>query len=315
MASELIDAALNLVGEKLKNIGLFGGEPLLPSNRHAIEYLISKAPDKSYSIITNGYHLEDFLDILSKLNIASIMVTLDGEEHTHNSRRYLANGEPTYRKILSGIEKCLKSNIPICIRMNLDSDNYDEANPLKKELIKSFSEYENLLSFEISPMMEASVSERNEMFTQLYTKELVERPSEDLQKMNRMLGKFTPIVNAITTGSRLHPVYSFCSAHDRGLLVDPYGNIFPCLLAVGVDDLAIGKYYPQIVLKENSIRNRNIDTIPECRQCKYSLLCGGGCPVGFSNYDDVFKPMCFNIMNEIHNILPMIFKAKEAHQR
>jgi len=92
-------------------------------------------------------------------------------------------------------------------------------------------------------------------------------------------------------------------------MVDPYGYIFPCLLAVGINELAIGTYYPNVEFKENSIRNRNIDTIPECRECTYSLLCGGGCALSIDDYSDVFKPVCFNIKNQIHNILPTFFNA------
>lgn len=58
---EHIDAALEIAGKDLVHIGLFGGEPLLPKNRKSIEYLISKDPDKKYSIITNGYYLDRYM--------------------------------------------------------------------------------------------------------------------------------------------------------------------------------------------------------------------------------------------------------------
>jgi len=310
MTPKLIDAAFELAGSDLKSVGLFGGEPLLPKTRSAIEYIASKAHNKSFNIITNGYYLEEFIDILSGLTISQIMVTLDGMEETHNLRRYLGNGKPTYNKIMAGIKLCLKNNIAICIRMNLDKSNCDEAKILKSQLIDEFSDYKDLLSFELSPMIGASYDERNQMFAGFYSEE-GKFPAEEMQRNNRMLGKFTPIVNAITAGANPRPVYSFCYAHDNGLLVDPLGNIFPCLLAVGIDDLAIGKYYPEIDFYEKSIRHRNIETIPECRDCVYSLLCGGGCPVAFSDYKNLFRPECFSIKNDIHNNLPAFFLEKE----
>ena len=307
---ELIDAAFGLVGDELKTVGIFGGEPLLPSTKGAFSYIASKAPDKSYKIITNGYYIEEFSDILTKINISQIMVTIDGEEETHNSRRCLPNGKPTYKKIMSGIIMCLKNGIPVCIRMNLDETNFSEVSDLKLRLIDELSAYKGLLSFEASPMIKAAADERNQMFLELY-KDGVMYPIKEMKIRNRMLGKFTPIVNAITTGTTLRPLYSFCHAHNSGLLVDPYGKIFPCLLAVGIDGLAIGSYYPQIRFYENSIRHRNIDAIPECRRCKYSLLCGGGCPVAISDHSDIFKPECFTVLNEIHNVMPLFFVEKE----
>ena len=302
-----------LVGDELLSIGLFGGEPLLPKNKHAIEYIIAKAPDKFYNVTTNGYYLEEFFDVLSRINISSIMVTLDGEEDTHNSRRYLANGKPTFHKIIVGIEKYLENNIPICIRMNLDSSNYDESNQLKNNLLDRFSHCKDLLSFEISPMFESAIPERNAMFSELHKSD-ASFTVEEREQRNRLLSTFSPIVNIFTSGANLKPVYSFCTTHGSGYLVDPNGLVFPCLLAVGQPESAIGTYYPNIEFKENSISNRNIDTIPECKECIYSLLCGGGCALALSDYTDVFKPVCYNIRNQIHNILPMFYNTFEQNR-
>jgi len=308
ITSEQIDAAFKLVGNELQSIGLFGGEPLLPKNKTALEYIIAKAPDKTYSVITNGYYLEEYFDLLSRVSISSIMVTLDGEEDIHNSRRFLAGGKPTYQKIMNGVEKCLKGNIPICIRMNLDGSNFDDGSRLKAKLLEQFTHYGDLLSFEMSPMLEAPISEKNKIFSELHKSDISFTPEERMQR-NRLLSKFSPIINHFTTGAQMKPVYSFCSAHDSGYLVDPYGHIFPCILAVGKEELSIGAYYPKVEFNENSIRNRNIDKIPQCKECIYSLLCGGGCAVALPDYTDVFKPVCFNIKNQIHNILPMFYNA------
>jgi uncharacterized protein len=45
-------------------------------------------------------------------------------------------------------------------------------------------------------------------------------------------------------------------------------------------DEKIGQYYPELVLNEENIqrwRGRIVTSIPECRTCKYALLCSGGC--------------------------------------
>lgn len=122
-----IDAALALAGEELEHIGLFGGEPLLPRNRRTIEYLFNKTLDKSYDVITNGYYLDQFIDLLTCVNVSYVMVTLDGKRETHNKRRYLANAEPTFDKILHNIQKCLENRIPVRIRMNIDQNTIGES--------------------------------------------------------------------------------------------------------------------------------------------------------------------------------------------
>ena len=172
MNKELIDAALSLIGDSLEYICLFGGEPLLLRNREAIEYLISKTPDKIYSTITNGYNLDSFIDLFEKINVSYIMITLDGAQSTHDRRRFLANGEGTFDKIMHNIQIALEKGIPIKIRMNVDNDNFSECIKLREIMIESFKKYIDILSFEISPIMEMEPLNRTNMFTDLYMEDV-----------------------------------------------------------------------------------------------------------------------------------------------
>lgn len=304
---EQIDAAVKLAGEELVHIGLFGGEPLLPRNRKSIEYLINKAPDKKYSVVTNGYYLDQYIDLFSHIDISYAMVTLDGGKNTHDKRRIPANGEPTFDRILENIEKCLKRNIPIRIRMNIDQENVNESIELRNALVKSFKGTANNLSFEISPLMDMCANERNSLFQTLFNNEKTVQAGPH----NVFLRRTSPIINSIINGERLCPTYSFCSAHESGLIVDPQGLIFPCLVSVGKRPLAIGTYYPEVKYFTNSIRNRNIETIEKCRNCSLSLLCGGGCPVKLDSYNDIYQPECGSIINDIYNLLPLLLKKEE----
>ena len=303
-----IDAALELAGEHLERVGLFGGEPLLPSSRASLEYLVSKTSDKIFNITTNGYYLEEFFDLLSPLKFSYITVTLDGDEDTHNSRRYLANGKPTFQKIMKGIEKYLENGMPIRIRMNLDSGNLDETRCLQNDLINKFSEHTHLLTFELGTLFGVSNDEKTGIATQMFNEDSAYSSKERLQR-NSLLGTYNSILNTQTIGAKLKPTYSYCYAHSNLYIVDPYGDIYTCLQAVGMKDLAVGAYFPEVTFKENSLLTRNIETIPECRECIYSLLCGGGCPLPFGSYEDVWKPECFLIKNQIHNLLPKFYAA------
>lgn len=305
---EHIDAALEIAGKDLVHIGLFGGEPLLPKNRKSIEYLISKAPDKKYSIITNGYYLDRYIDLFSNIDISYVMVTLDGGKATHDRRRVLANGEPTFDIISKNIQNCLEHNIPIRIRMNIDRENLNESIELKNLLVSSLKGTANNLSFEISPLMDIRLDERNRLFQSLFNNE---RTTDQCRFHNEFLSRTSPIINSLINGEKLRPIYSFCDAHESGLIVDPQGLIFPCLVSVGKRPLAIGTYYPEVRYFNNSIRNRNIETIEKCHDCSLSLLCGGGCPVKLDSYVDIHRPECSSIVNDIYNLLPLLLKTKE----
>lgn len=304
-----VDAALRFVGEDLEHIGLFGGEPLLPNNRKTIEYLIQKAPNKSYDVITNGYCLDRYIDLLSQINVTYVMVTLDGDKSTHDKRRFLANGKPTFDKILKNITLCLQHRIPIRIRMNIDQNTVGESETLRSTLLETFQEYSDLLSFEISPMMEIATHERNQLLHSLVKND---RSCSQPNAKNVLLSRFSPIVNSLLHQKKLHPTYAYCLDHQNKYIVDPLGLIYPCLVAVGKREFAVGTYYPQAKFFENSVRNRNIETIEKCRSCEYSLLCGGGCPLKLKSCENVYQPECGSVFNNIHHLLPLFLNTKEA---
>jgi len=155
---------------------------------------------------------------------------------------------------------------------------------------------------------------KNKMITEMFCSSVADDYNERL-KRNRSLGSMSPIISAMAIGMPIRPLYSFCYAHENKLAVDPYGNIFTCLVTVGRNNMEAGKYYPSLEYKENSITNRNIDKIPESRECTYSLLCGGGCPMRLTDYNNYFKPICTSIKTQIHDLLPKLYRAEQAYKQ
>jgi len=309
---EMIDEAFSLVGKDVEGICLFGGEPLLPKTKDSIKYIVSKMPDKSYSIFTNGYYIDEFIDILKTLKIDHITITLDGFEDTHNSKRPLAGGGATYQKVLSGITTCLTHGISTRIRINVEKDNFYEGVRLQEMLTEKFAEFSGLVAFEMTPHMGYTNEAKNDMMTEIFCSD-VEHGYEKRVRRNRQLSGMSPIIRAISLGAPMKPLYSFCYAHENKLAFDPYGNIFTCFVTVGKDELAAGKYYPDVKFFDNSILNRNIDKIPQCRECIYAFLCGGGCPMYLPSGNDMFKPSCKSIHSQIHDLLPKFYNAERKH--
>jgi len=313
MTTAQIDAALNHFGASVENILLFGGEPLLPKTREVIEYLYERKPDVLYAIITNGYYVLEFMDILKKMRIDYIQITLDGTEEVHNRSRCLANGEPTFAKIMAGIEKCLQAGFNTKIRMNLSKESFDTGMQIQQDLLQRFDNNENL-SFEIAPLFDVPDPEKLDILSNMFTN-YVDLDYAERAKRNVVLASMSPVVSALATGIPVRPLYNFCYAHDKKFVVDPYGRLFTCLVSVGKDGLEVGTYYPALTFKDNSIINRNIDSIPECSSCIYSLLCGGGCAMRLSDFSDCNKPACTYTRKQIHELLPRFYKAERAKKQ
>ncbi len=307
MTVEMIDKVFE-INPELKHIGLFGGEPFLPENRNLIKYIFRKAPKAEYYAITNGFYLEEYLDLLQSVHFSNIQVTLDGTEENHNATRFQKKGQPTYDKILSGVQKCLSANIAGTIRMNLSSENYEDL-VREKSLIES-TEWGKKAAFEIQPLFQCEKDEKN----MLYEK-LMEQDQKGMPGANRILTKMLPLSNFLYSGTRLRPVLKACDPEGINRFYDPYGDIYNCILAVGQVPKAVGTYFPEFKLKEKSFLTRDITKIKECQTCKNALFCGGGCPNGIPDKQDLYTPNCFNFYDEAENTIPTIFRLRQNGEK
>ena len=303
MTIEMIDKVFE-INPDLRHIGLFGGEPLLPENRELIEHIFRRAPQAKYYAITNGFYLEEYMDLLQSVRFSNVQVTLDGTEERHNETRFQAKGQPTYGKILAGIQKCLSADIPVTIRMNLSAENYEDL--IREKAIIESTEWGKKAMFEIQPLFQCGKEEER----QLYEK-LMEQDRKGTQGANRILAKMLPLTNFLYSGTRLRPIIRACDPEGIKRFYDANGDIYNCILAVGQEAKKVGTYYPEFMLKEKSFLTRDITKIEQCRTCKNALFCGGGCPNGIPEDKDIYSPNCYSFWNETENTVPAIFRLKQ----
>ena len=129
---ELIHAFFDYVRKELpdrrKYLTIFGGEPLLntPHQRELIALMVGKSNEAGIDIcvVTNGYYLEKYIDLLAKGKIREIQITLDGTKKIHDQRRFLKGGSPTFEPIMR--HRCRTgSSFPVNLRMVIDKQNIE----------------------------------------------------------------------------------------------------------------------------------------------------------------------------------------------
>lgn len=110
--------------EKLRNkmITLYGGEPLLVENKEIVNYIVEEGKKRGYKFVavTNGYEIDQFLNLLSEDGIYRLQITIDGPKQIHNQRRLHYKDNNTFDKIVNNIKLALDKGIRIVIRMNSD---------------------------------------------------------------------------------------------------------------------------------------------------------------------------------------------------
>lgn len=118
-------------GKKI-SIKWFGGEPLY--NSHVIDIICDKLASSHIEYITrmttNGYLFTDEIILLSKShwNLKNVQITLDGTEQRYNKiKSYIYNDNISpFKIVIDNIEKLLKSNINVNIRINISKENKEE---------------------------------------------------------------------------------------------------------------------------------------------------------------------------------------------
>lgn len=263
---------------------LYGGEPLLPGNRGAIERILyhAKKHGIAVSTVTNAVMLPRMLDLIGpeKGKINNVQVTLDGGRMVHDKKRVSRSGGPTFDQTVFAVRELMKAGANTIIRIHLHPDRLASAADLVEYLDREkilgdgrvkvyFWSTEDLHSQALSV-------QEYDLFSRLFLKVAFKQdspPTAHFIPLQRILG-------LEDAGKR--PVRRHCDICVTGLhcVVDPLGDIYECIDDAGHRDRRTGafaggkvEYFPP---GENNKKKHLCDK-PECLKCSIAFFCGGGC--------------------------------------
>ncbi|MFY9154471.1 MAG: radical SAM protein [Prolixibacteraceae bacterium] len=299
LSKEVTDAFFDYIqaefsGRK-KYITLFGGEPFLNAPRHKenMEYIIRKATSLNLEIaaVTNGYHLSEYIEILKEGKIREIQVTLDGTKDIHNQRRYLKGGDPTFNRIVEGVDLLLENKIPVNMRMVVDKQNIDNLPDLAQFAIDKGWTASPLFKTQLGRNYELHECQANQ--TKLYSRLELYQDLYRLLKEFPHIGEFHKPAFSVSKflfeqGEMPAPLFDACTGTKTEWAFDFTGNIYACTATVGKQGESLGAFYPEVKKNTEAVeewQDRDILSIPKCQGCNMSLICGGGCASMAKNYN------------------------------
>ncbi len=304
---ELIEAFFAYIRKELpdrrKYLTIFGGEPLLntPHQRGLIASMVKNSNEAGIDIcvVTNGYYLENYIDLLAQGKIREIQITLDGTKNIHDQRRFLKGGSPTFDPIVRGIDAALAAGFPVNMRMVIDKQNIGNLPELASFAIEKGWTSHPLFKTQIGRNYELHhcQSTPDQLFTRI---SLFQKIFELTELHPHILEFYKPsysVAKYLSEHGQLpDPLFDACPACKSEWAFDYTGRIYSCTATVGKEEEALGTFYPEVTKNVEMIRqwtSRDVTSIEECKDCSVQLACGGGCgSVARNKNGSILSPDC-----------------------
>ncbi|WP_239341559.1 radical SAM protein [Frankia sp. CiP3] len=289
-------------GESWRSVTLYGGEPLSPDNQAIIEFLCGSARQRGIRLMaaTHAWNLNQYEHLLGPQGIEALHVTVDGPASTHDQLRIGPRGARTFNTIMEHIHLALDRGARVRMRVNVNEKVLEQLGVLRDNLDASGLLANPLFGVYLAPMFDTK-AHREKGVTAL-SKSLVSeavlaaRLGSSTELATAFCG-YPPIydkIAAMIAGRRPFPHLGHCCYGTRTIVLDPRGDMYPCVFLAGETEFAYGSY-----LRETSAQDRSRAWIDEgtqrCRvtTCKYALYCGAGSPYdSFARCGSTRPPSC-----------------------
>ncbi len=307
LTREVIDAFFSYIssqfGTRKKYVTLFGGEPLLPGKKHkeGIAYFLACAARTGLDValVTNGYHLADYLNELKPFRIREIQVTLDGTQPVHDNRRRLKNGSGTFARIVQGIDLALEQGYSVNLRVVIDKDNIGNLPDLARFAIEKGWTSNRLFKTQLGRNYELHTCQAGseKLFSRI---SMYEEITRQIRKHPYIMEFHKPAYSVskflFEEGRLPQPLFDSCPGTKTEWAFDCYGKIYSCTATVGKPGEELGRYFPDTALDTEKIslwEDRDILSIAACNNCTVQLGCGGGCAaVALNKTGSLHAPDC-----------------------
>ena len=108
---------------------------------------------------------------------------------------------------------------------------------------------------------------------------------------------FKGIRHLVDTGEMYMASFDTCPACKTEWVFDLHGDVYGCTASCGRSEYKLGSFWPEVKINTDSInawKSRDVKSITKCQDCKYDVVCGGGCGVVAANKNDgnVHLPDC-----------------------
>ncbi len=262
-------------GMKQFNITWYGGEPLLYPDiiEQMSAKMIALAKKNNCKLnmymVTNGYLLTpEIVDLLDRIGVLRVQITLDGVKEHHDATRHLRGGQGTFDKIFDNLRLFDDSPIKIDIRMNVDNNNCRDYSLLIQKV--AALKNPNIMVYP-SPVEDLNKDTENSISNFMSSSEF-----EQFARMTYGDGGAQPAISTV-----MDDRYCFCNAETENCyVIDELGECYKCWDQVGRKEYSCFNILdPKEKNFSNIISFMSWDPMSDekCRDCIFLPICFGGC--------------------------------------
>ena len=251
-----------------------------------IETLKHKKPDKiiKLAIQTNGTNLrKPILDFLEQHNVF-VGISIDGPSELHDQVRIFPSGKGSHSYAESGLREIIKRRIPHIALCTISSANVK----FPAEVVDYFLQL-GVSQFVFKPIIKRGNALNEWPSIGVSASEYIEFLSSVINyAITHKIWNALDFSLTQTLFRLMHDPRGWvqrcpgnqCSAGQNMLVLNPYGNFFPCprLTNVQQNDLNLGGTFSDAIQAGRHLRDNFAPTYwPRCTDCIWSAYCEGPC--------------------------------------
>lgn len=283
MNNDTQEKLIRLVKNKLEEGGLldiqwFGGEPYMAFQtiesltKHFQEICNEKNAIYEAGIITNGSLLTlDNISRLEHLHITNMQITLDGtpETFSRHKRISLENAIEFYDRIYTQIPYLIKQLKHLCIRINIDRNNYKEAYYVVDELSKR-----GLIDNRID--LRLGLLEGKNGIVDCIPHSCLS--SEEYLEFDLEFKEYIFKQGFNVYSYPMPQLYPCATVTENSYSIDPSGNIYHCVPETGQGQDVKATLDHMDEYQPNEYQGFDPWNITGCKTCSLLPICLGRCP-------------------------------------
>jgi len=289
---------------------LFGGEPLLLENKETIGKAVDVFRDFNMSeldVITNGYNIDEYIDDFSGTG-AVFQITLDGPRDVHDRRRIEKSNKKSYDKIVKNIGMLLCEGFQVNVRVNIDHKNMEVIPILFQHFVELGFDKEKNFSPYLAYILNYGKNETRTTAREMYEYFIQFKEIERFKIGRDPFGIEKTLSSSIQEDTPFEFKANYCGANKGNMLMFAPDGAMHAFWDASPVDKEINRYYPDIswndLFYHSEWVSRTIRNIPECRECKYALFCGGGCQyLARKESGSYFSPYCNGFQDVFDSVL------------